>query len=171
MADPWDLTDAGIQAWLGKSSGYKYFHAGHAVGSRGNTARFQAELREMFQEYLGATVPINILDLLFDVRQQAEDNTRARLGHAPGGVTAADHWWVAPSPHIAMKTENPMPGGEEASLAALQNWKMGEKLAIFNNVYYLYFHEVGYNSHSGGARPKNILRDAVALKDGTEEVI
>ena len=136
------------------------------IGARGNTARFQAELRTMFQETIDKAAPDKVREILLRVRQNAEDNTRARLGSHPGPPTAADHWFAGPSPHVAMKTKNPQPGGEAVSVGLLAGWKFGERAAVWNNVYYLYFHEVGFYQHSGGARPKSILRDAVALEDG-----
>ena len=121
--------------------------------TRGNLAKFQKELAAQARFVAEKMMPDTIVDIALELRQQAEDNTRAMLGHAPPDPPiGADNWHAGPT-----VTYGAGKGSDAESRAALAGFKLGQKVVVWNPIFYLYFHEKG----TVNLPPKGFFRAAI----------
>ena len=134
---------------------------------RGNAKQFTAELKKMADEFLSKDLSKAAVDIALDVRQRAEDFSRDRMGTQPGAPDIQNAWFAGP----VLLDSREIEGGHERSTQAMAQWKPGDTIYIWNAAFYSYFHEKGYYSKGGGARPKWMLRDALIAEENTERVL
>lgn len=134
---------------------------------RGNAAQFKADMDAMVTDFFEKAVDPAVDQIVLDVRQAAEENSRRRLESKPGEPNIADGWFAAP--FLPSQGWPPDQGGEAESKAMLARSKPGDPRFVYNTVFYAYFHEKGYYDKSGGAAPKWMLRDAL-VQVGNREV-
>lgn len=134
------------------------------AGGRGNAAKFKADLDRMVDDWGRNVVNPAVAEIVLDVRDAAEDNTRRRLGTVPGAPDMADGWFAGPV--LIDQTWPPEQGGTRAeSEQRVARMRPGEPLYVYNSAFYAYFHEKGYEK--GPARW--MLRDALE-QVGSREV-
>lgn len=137
------------------------------MATRGNAARFKADLDSMVTDFFEKAVDPAVDKIVLDVRQAAEDNSRRRMESKPGEPNIADGWFAAP--FLPDQSWPPDQGGDSESRTLLAKAKPGDSRFVYNTVFYAYFHEKGFYEKSGGAAPKWMLRDAL-VQVGNREV-
>lgn len=137
------------------------------AGGRGNAKEFQSALKRMADDFIENSLGKSALEIALDIRQRAEDNTRDQLGSEPGAPDMANAWFAGPVLLDTSETE----GGHERSVAELSTWKPGDSIFVWNPLFYAYFHEKGYYSQGGGARPKWMLQKAITAAETTERTL
>ena len=135
--------------------------------TKGNAKQFQADLKEMAADFIKHDLAGAATEIALNVRQLAEENSINKMGSEPGAPDVWRGWFAGPVLLDSTETE----GGHEKSVAALATWKPGDTIYIWNAAFYSYFHEKGYYSKGGGARPKWMLRDALIAEENTERVL
>lgn len=119
-------------------------------------AQIKAALGEMRVQ-----IADDVKGVALELRQRASDNALAMLGTEPGAPTLASSFKVSVG-SLPAAEKHPAPGDEAMARAELAQWKQGEPIFVYSDVYYAYFHEFGYAHTNGTVKPAvGFLRAAV----------
>jgi hypothetical protein len=150
--------------------------AGGGTG-RGNVESFRAQTDALAKDLPRQTLAV-VAEYVLSVRDLAEDNSRSALGFSSrpdpwNQPRIQDSWWAGSTPRGGSPPSMTEESGPCDSAGARTNLyasaKLGDDLWVWSNNFRTFFHEYGYYSRTGGARPKWMLRNAIVAASADAE--